>query len=252
MISENESELSIDFSFHHLINPNDDEIEKKELNNIPYTQALRIDKRAYLEIFISVLESEIEFINIFCYANPYSHYSLNISIYLFELILDLSLNFFLYTDDVVSEKYHNNGELLFFSSLLLSFMSNVISSIIVYFTAKLANYWDLTEEIIKRVKYKKNYFENVLRLFKYIKIKLISFYFLEISFIIAMNYYLYVFCSVYQKSQGSVMINYLIGACTSFAISVALSIIITLLRVLSFKYNSIELFNVSKYLYDKF
>ena len=131
-------------------------------------------------------------------------------------------------------------------------MSNVISSIIVYFTAKLANYWDLTEEIIKRVKYKKNYFENVLRLFKYIKIKLISFYFLEISFIIAMNYYLYVFCSVYQKSQGSVMINYLIGACTSFAISVALSIIITLLRVLSFKYNSIELFNVSKYLYDKF
>ena len=252
LISENESELSIDFSFHHLINTNDDEIEKKELNNIPYTQALRIDKRAYLEIFISVLESEIEFINIFCYANPYSHYSLNISIYLFELILDLSLNFFLYTDDVVSEKYHNNGELLFFSSLLLSFMSNVISSIIVYFTAKLANYWDLTEEIIKRVKYKKNYFENVLRLFKYIKIKLISFYFLEISFIIAMNYYLYVFCSVYQKSQGSVMINYLIGACTSFAISVALSIIITLLRVLSFKYNSIELFNVSKYLYDKF
>ena len=131
-------------------------------------------------------------------------------------------------------------------------MSNVISSIIVYFISKLTNYYDLGEEIIKRVKYERNYFENILRLFKYIRLRVIIFYILEISFIGAMNYYLYVFCSVYQKSQGSVMINYIIGACTSLAISVGLSIIIALLRVLSFKYQSIKLFNVSKYLYDQF
>ena len=250
--SENETELNIDFTFKHLFDINDDEIDKKELNNVPYRQALRIDKRSYLEIFFSVLEKEIEFINLFYYANRFTHYSLSISVYLFELLLDLTLNFLLYTDDVVSEKYHNDGNLLFFSSLVLSFMSNVISSIIVYFISKLTNYYDLGEEIIKRVKYERNYFENILRLFKYIRLRVIIFYILEISFIAAMNYYLYVFCSVYQKSQGSVMINYIIGACTSLAISVGLSIIITLLRVLSFKYQSIKLFNVSKYLYDQF
>ena len=244
--------LKIDFNFSHLIDRRDDDVEKRELNNIPYRQALRIDKRSFFEILFSVLAKEIEFISLFLYRNPYSHYTLTISIYLFELLLDLTMNCILYTDDVVSEKYHNNGDLTMFTSLSLSFISNIISSIIVYIIAKLTNYPDIIEAIINNVKDKKKYIDNIIRLFKYIKLRLGFFYFLQLSFILIMTYYLFIFCTVYHQSQGSIMVNYIVGACISLAISVGLTLIISVLRALSIKYHHYQLYNISKYLYEHF
>ena len=57
--------LNIDFTFEHLIEKNDDEIERNELNDFPYRQALRIDNRHLFEIFTSVFIKEIEILNIF-------------------------------------------------------------------------------------------------------------------------------------------------------------------------------------------
>ena len=245
-------ELKIDFNFDHLIDRTDDDVESRELNNIPYRQALRIDKRSIFQIFISVLTNQIEFISLFLYRNPYSHYTLTISVYLFELLLDLTMNCFLYTDDVVSEKYHNDGNLSMLTSLSLSFVSNIASSIIVFVISKLTNYTEIVEAIINNVKDKKKYIENIVRLFKYIRLRLGMFYVLELAFILIMTYYLFVFCTVYHKSQVSIMVNYIVGACTSLAISAGLTIIITALRAISIKYHYYQLFNISKYLYEHF
>ena len=92
--------LKIDFNFEHLINRNDEEIEKNEMNDVPFRQALRIDKRSLFEIFISVITKEIEILNLYFYRNQFSHFSLTISIYLLESLLDLTMNFLLYSDDV--------------------------------------------------------------------------------------------------------------------------------------------------------
>ena len=245
-------ELKIDFNFDHLIDRTDDDVESRELNNIPYRQALRIDKRSIFQIFISVLTNQIEFISLFLYRNPYSHYTLTISVYLFELLLDLTMNCFLYTDDVVSEKYHNDGNLSMLTSLSLSFVSNIASSIIVFVISKLTNYTEIVEAIINNVKDKKKYIENIVRLFKYIRLRLGFFYVLELVFILIMTYYLFIFCTVYHKSQVSIMVNYIVGACTSLAISAGLTIIITALRAISIKYHYYQLFNISKYLYEHF
>jgi hypothetical protein len=242
----------MDFNYVHLLDIKDDEVGKNEINNVPYTQALRIDKRSIFQILIYVFINEIGFLNLFLYRNPYSHLSLTISIYLFELLLDLTMNCFLYTDDVVSEKYHNNCELSMITSLSLSFISNIISSIIVFIISKLTNYVEIIEAIIKNVKDKRKYIENVKRLFKYIKIRLGFFYFFQLGFTLVMTYYLFVFCTVYHQSQGSIMVNYIIGALTSLGISCGLTLIITLLRVFSIKYRKVHLYNISKYLYEHF
>ena len=245
-----ETELVMDFNYEHLIDIKDDEVDKREINGVPFRQALRIDKRSICQILVSVFINEIGFLNLFLYRNPYSHLSLSISIYLFELLLDLTMNCFLYTDDVVSEKYHNNGELSMLTSLSLSFISNIISSIIVFIISKLTNYVDIIEAIIKDVKNKKIYIENINRLFKYIKIRLGLFYFFQLGFTVIMTYYLFIFCTVYHQSQGSIMLNYIIGALTSFGISCGLTIIITFLRIFSIKYRITILYNISRYLYD--
>ena len=251
-VVDEDEQLTIDFNFKHLIDINDNDVNKEEINNVPYTQALRVDKRNIFQIFISVIKNEIGFLNLYFYKNPYSHFSLDISIYLFELLLDLTMNCILYSDDVVSEKYNNNGELSMVTTLTLSIVSGVISSFIVFIISYLVNYVEIIEAIINNVKDKKYYYFNVIRFFKYIKVKLGVYYLFEFIVIIFMTYYLFIFCTVYHETQGSILINYVTGAFISLITSVGIAIIISLLRIISIKYKNVRLFNISKYLYEHF
>ena len=230
----------------------DEQVTKKEINNVPYTQALRIDKRNYFEIFLSVLAHEIEIVDIFYYRNKYMHLSIILSIYIFELCLDLTLNCLLYTDDVVSEKYNNNGSIEFFTSLSLSFMSNIFASIIAFIVSKLADYSDFMELIINEAYNKKSYFSNIIKFKKYLSIKLTAFYIIQIIINLCICYYLMIFCTVYHKTQGSIMVNYIIGILESMTISISLTIIISFIRFLSIKYKCKSIYNTSKYFFEKF
>ena len=230
-----QTELNIDFNFDHLIAKNDKEIGRKELNEIPFKQALRLDNRTTFQIFISVLENKIGILNLFFYKKKYSHFSLDLSIYLFELLVDLTMNCFLYTDDVVSEKYNNNGEISMFTSFSLSIISNIISSLFVFFIAKLVNYVEILEIILKNVKSQRLYFYNIIRYLSYIKLRLGSYFFCELLLTLIMTYYLFIFCSVYHQSQMNITVNYIIGACISLATSVGITIFITIFRNISFK-----------------
>ena len=251
-IQNQETELEIDFNFEKFIVRRDEEIGFREINSIPFGQALRIDKRSFIKMLASVVTNKIGALNLFYYSQPYSHFSLDLSIYLFELLLDLTMNCILYTEDVVSEKYNNQGELSMFTSLYLSLISNIISSIIVFIVSELVNHPDILEIILKSVKDKKNYFYNIVRFFKYVTIRLTFYFFFELFLSLLMTYYLFIFCSVFHQSQSSVMVNYIIGACISLATSVGMKIIITVTRYLSIKNRSKNLFNISRYLYDRF
>ena len=231
---------------------NDEEVENKELNNIPYTQALRIDNRNWFRMFLSVIAHEIEIINIFYYRNPYNHMTIIISTYTFELCLDLTLNCILYTDDVVSEKYNNNGSLGFFTSLSLSFMSNIFSSIIAFVVNKLADYAEVMELMISNVTKERQYIRNIVRFKRYLVLKLTGFYIIQMTINLAMCYYLMIFCTVYHKSQGSIMVNYILGIAQSLGISLGLALITSLIRYLSIKYRWRHIYYTSKYFFDKF
>ena len=230
----------------------DEHITKKEINSVPYTQALRIDNRNIFEIFLSVLFHEIQIIDIFYYKDNYKQLSITLSIYVFELCLDLTLNCLLYTDDVVSEKYNNNGSIKFFTSLTLSFMSNIFASIIALIIGKLAEYASIMELMIKD-EYKKNiYLLNVVKFKKYITIKLVCFFIIQTIINFLMCYYLMIFCTVYHKTQGSIMINYLIGVAESMIISLGLTLITSIIRFLSIKNKWMYVYNTSKYLLENF
>ena len=194
-------------------------IDPKEINIIPYFEAIRFDDRNYAQMFLSVIFSEIKIIRIFYYKNTFEHLSIILSEYTFELCLDLTLNCLLYTEDVISEKYNNNGSIKFFTTLSLSFMSNIISSIISFFICKLSDYVEFFELIIHDVTDKSKYFLNMLKFKKYLGIKLTAFFIIQTIFNLMMCYYLMIFCTVYHKTQGSIMINYLTGIAESMAIS---------------------------------
>ena len=250
-INKKERKL-IDNNYSHMILTYNDDVEQKQLNEIPYTQALRIDNRNILKMFGTILANKIEIINIFYYRDENVHLSLTLSIYLFSLLLDLTLNCFLYTEDVVSEKYHNNGELEFFTSLSLSFMSNIFSGIIVYVIAKLTQFSEFLELIKNEIFDKSHYLINIIRFKRITKLKMISFFVIQIAFIFLMLYYLTIFCIVYHKTQASILVNYLYGVLESLAITFGISIIIAVIRFLAIKKKWKSFYNASKYIYDKF
>ena len=227
-------------------------INKKDFNIIPYTQALRIDQRNFIQIFISVLAHEIQIIDIIYYKNPLNHLSISLSIYICELCLDLTLNCLLYTDNVVSQKYNNHGSIKFLTSLSLSFMSNIFAGIISFIVSKLSNYTEKIEYIIKNVVFRREYYLNIIKFKKYVIIKLTLFYFMQLTINICMFYYLTIFCTVYHKAQGSIMMNYALGIIESMIISFGLTIIISLLRYLSLIYKWKYFYNTSKYLFENF
>ena len=227
-------------------------IDPKEINIIPYFEAIRFDDRNYAQMFLSVIFSEIKMIRIFYYKNTFEHLSIILSEYTFELCLDLTLNCLLYTEDVISEKYNNNGSIKFFTTLSLSFMSHIISSIISFFICKLSDYVEFFELIIHDVTDKSKYLLNMLKYKKYLCIKLSAFFIIQTIFNLMMCYYLMIFCTVYHKTQGSIMINYITGVAESLAISLVLALITSLMRYLSIKYKWKSIYYTSKYFFENF
>ena len=88
-----------------LKNKNKEEKETKDnINDLPYGKAIKVDKRNIFQIFYSFIIEKIELISIIITNNQIK------IIIVVEYILALLINFFfnalLYSDDVVSNKYH--------------------------------------------------------------------------------------------------------------------------------------------------
>ena len=229
----------------------DDQVDGKEINRVPFSQALRIDKRDCCQIFLSYLAKEIDIIKIFYYRSPYDHISIALSLYAFESCVDLAFNCFLCTDEIVSQKYHNKGSLKFLTSLSISLLSNIISSLIVFLIEKIVDYGDKLEYIVKEIYKKSNYFYAYMIFKKYLIIKLTFFFILETLFNIIMCYFLMIFCTIYHKIQRSIIINYILGICQSLLLSLLMAIFSSFIRFLSLKYKWRYMYYTSKHLFEK-
>ena len=145
-----------------------------EINNFPYTKALIKDKRNIYKIFKCILFEKLELIHVLFGENTIKLILIN------EYILSLLINFFfntlLYSDEVISNKYHNNGELDFIVTLILSLLSNIKSSIICFYI-KYSKGIEERFEFISEIKYHEHYIRNVNKYFRYLKIKFIFFFF---------------------------------------------------------------------------
>ena len=107
------------------------ELEKQnpeELNVLPYTVAVRTDKRNIFQLFKSILFEKLELVNIFI-SGPRIRI-ICICEYILSLLFDFFFNALLYSDEIVSQKYHNNGKLDTYVSILISIVSNIITSFV--------------------------------------------------------------------------------------------------------------------------
>ena len=239
------------------INPTKNEDNEEENNNIDYNeltyqQALLKDKRNIIHMYFSNFLYKLDIVQIFCFASEFSHLSVTLSLYLFELLLDLTLNAFLFSDEVISQKYYNNGSLLLITSNLLSLASNIISSFIVFITSYLVKYEILLEAAVKETKNMEKFYQIFIRIYSIIKRKILIFYFLVFLTGLFCTYYLFIFCAIYQKAQENLFINYIIGLAWGLGYKVAFSLVNTILRKISLVGKCRRLYIITRYISDKF
>ena len=230
---------------------------KKEENDIDYDemtyrQALIKDRRNILQMYFSYFLFKIDIVQIFCYANEFSHISVTLSLYLFELLLDLTLNALLFSDEVISQKYYNNGELLLITSNMLSLASNFISSFIVFILHSLVKYELILETAVKETKNSQKFIRIFIRIYSIIRTKIIIFYFLVFITGTFCTYYLFIFCAIFHKAQENLFMNYIIGLAWGIGYKVAFSLVNTSLRKISLARKCRRLYIISKFVSEKF
>ena len=244
-------QLSFEKNENEKIKVNDNEKKEKieDYNELPYVKALRLDKRNIFLVFKSILFNKLELINLIFSDSKFKIICL--CEYILSLIFDFFINSLIYSDEIISQKYHNNGKLNFIVSLCLSLISNLITSIIFRFI-KFSEKADKRNNQILKIKRERAFLLSLNKFLLAIKIKFFIFLFIEIIIFSFCFYYSTIFYIVYNQSQISVLINYFLSLIEAIITSTIISIIIVIIRQIGINFQNSYFYNTSKYINDNF
>ena len=209
----------------HLAYTNDD------YNEMNYEKALHKDNRTFLKILTAILIEEHIILNTFCTDVYLELRAIKLSFLVFSIEISFFLNAFFYTDEYISDTYHNNGVVDFFSSLPKSIYSFLVSLILANLLKMLSTSKRQLLKIIKEVNDKQYYLYLLEKELKRLRIKLIIYF--SIIFLLGtfFLYYCAAFCAVYTNSQ----MFWFYGCLESLAMDLSTPILICLVLA-TFRY----------------
>ena len=200
-----------------------------------YEEAIIYDKRSYIKMYFSFLVDSQIILGTFFTPNDLHLFVIKLSFLVCTFQISFFLNALFYTDDYISDAYHNEGILDFISGLPKSIYSFIATFITTHLLQMLSNSRSELLKIIKEKHKNKNYLELINIKLKKLRTKLI-FYFIVVfllgSFFL---YYVASFCAVYRFSQK----YWFLGCLESFGMDSLVSaiscIFLSLFRYISIK-----------------
>ena len=171
-----------------------------ELNSLSYLDALKYDKRNYLQYYMSLIKTKHLLIFTFFQHNDYNSTVIKICLFFFSFDLYYTINVLFYTDSTLHDIYEDSGAFKFLYHLPQILYSTVISAFINVIVKNLSlSQKNLLE--IKNEKKLKNCPQIIEKNIRCLKIKFTLFYILSFIFLIFFWYYLGCFCAVYKNTQ---------------------------------------------------
>ena len=119
-----------------------------ELNSLDYTQALKIDKRNYIQYYFSLLRRKQLLIFTFYTYNDYNSKIIKISLFFFSFALYYTVNTLFFNESTMHKIYVDKGNYNFLYQITQIVYSSIISSVINI----LITYLSLTEKDIISIK----------------------------------------------------------------------------------------------------
>ena len=124
---------------------------ESELNMIDYSIAKNLDKRGYMQYYISLIKARHPLISSFWPNNDYNSMIIKICLFFFSFALAFIVNSLFFTDETMHKIYEDEGIFNFIYNLPKIIYSTLISTIIEFLIKKLA----LSQESILYIKQEK-------------------------------------------------------------------------------------------------
>ena len=203
------------------------------LRNYTFEEAVQYDHRHIMRIFYIYLLSKQIIFHTFFLRSPFELFTLRFTLFIFMFLCDLALNSLFYLNDNISKKYHYAKNLFLFAfsnNLTIIIYSTLISYFLIVVMTKLTNSTNAIRNIFRKeeekIKTQKKYKitedrkkeinQEILKVFKYYKIKLFFLFCIEIILILFFWYFVTAFCYVYSSTQTSWLIDCFLSILSRF------------------------------------
>ena len=169
-----------------------------ELNVLEYNNALKIDKRNYVQYYFSLLRRKQVLIFTFYTYDDYNSRTMKICLFFFSFSFYFAINALFFRDSTMHKIYEDGGNYDFVYQIPQILYSAIISNVINI----IIKYLSLYEKNIIEIK-RQNYYtkQNIITVVKCIKIKIILFFIFIFLFMSLFWYYLACFGLVYKNTQ---------------------------------------------------
>ena len=133
-----------------------------EINNLAYEEALKIDKRSYIQYYFSLLRMKHILVFTFYTSNDYNSRMVKISLFLFDFALSYTINALFFNDSTIHKIYEDKGSFNFIYQIPQILYSTIIFSTL----NSLIKYLSLSENNILEIK-NENENERIINTNKY-------------------------------------------------------------------------------------
>ena len=218
------------------INSNSDNYKynDEELNSMDYKDAIKFDKRDYLQYYLSLLKKKQLILFTFIPNDDYNIRIVKYSLFLISVSLYFTVNAFFFVDDSLHEIYQAQGIFNFLIQLpqilyssLITFLGNTIIKALALSEKNLLN--------IKKYKNRMKRHNECLKLYLSIRKKLFIFFIVGFIFLIFFWYFISAFCAVYKNTQIIYLKDCTISFCLSMIYPFVLNLFPGIFRIHSLK-----------------
>ena len=192
------------------------------INNFDYEEARRLDKRTFVQYYISLLKIKHILFFSFCITKDYNSQTIKIYIFFLTFAINYLVSAMFYSDKTMHKIYKDEGSFDFAYQLPQMIYSLIISVIL----KNLLNYLGLYEiDIISFKNEKKRDSAAKEKVLHKIRCKIFLFFISTYLFLFFFWFYLGCFCAVYKNTQ----IHLFIDVLSSFGLSFITPFFINLL-----------------------
>ena len=181
-------------------NNNNIKLNDQELNTLSYYEAIKTDKRTYIQYYLSLLRKNHLFIFSFFPNDDYNSPIIKLFLFFFSFSVFFTVNALFFNDDTMHKIYKEQGKFNFIYQLPKILYSSAISGVINTVIKMLA----LSEKEVLKLKKEKN--NNVIKvkgekLINSLRLKFNLFFLLSFILLISFCYYITCFCGVYINTK---------------------------------------------------
>ena len=194
-------------------------------------------------MYWGVLEDNQIILGTFCTENYLHLFIIKLSFLVCNFQISFFLNAFFYTDEYISNAYHNDGVLDFFSGLPKSIYSFFATLFITNLLRMLSNSKSELKRLIRNKRNDNNYVIFVNNKLLKLKRKLYIYFLLVFLLNLLCLYYVSAFCSVYYYSQKYWFFGFLESFGLDSLLAIFICIFISLFRYIAIK-NRVKYFYI--------